>query len=130
MTPERNQLIQIVADQLNADVGCLTVLLEDRRWVVEVSYGSHREIEVIVAFPEGTEDRDAVLTHARAWLARLRKHECEYRDWSAERLRSRIPDKTVAEIAELLQLLSIECSPDGTARLYWDDDDQLFAGHG
>jgi hypothetical protein len=37
---------------------------------------------------------------------------------------------TAEDIGKLLRLLSIECESDGSARLYWHDEDVLFYGHG
>ena len=36
---------------------------------------------------------------------------------------------TAADIAGLLRLLSVVCAPNGTAELFWGDDDRLFYGH-
>jgi hypothetical protein len=78
--------------------------------------------------------REARLVQAREWLLRLREGEPEYRGWSAQRLvdgRWNKDEPMTAEgIGHLLRLLSIECESDGSARLYREDEDMLFCGHG
>lgn len=102
-------------------------------WVGEVDLNPDHPIEVITEFREGEDDQAAVLAQARRWLERVCQREPEYRAWSADRLVGGRWNKhepmTAADIAGLLCLLSIVCAPDGTAQVFWDDDDRLFYGH-
>lgn len=104
----------------------------DDQWVAEVEFAPDHPIEVIVECHEG-QDEAAVVDQARRWLARVRQREPEYRVWSAKHLVdgrwNQDEPMTAADIAGLLCLLSIVCAPDGTAELFWDDDDRLFYGH-
>ena len=105
----------------------------DGQWVAETDLGPDHPIEVIVEHHEGEDDQDITLAQAREWMARVRRREPEYRAWSAERLAgarwNTDEPMTADDIAGLLCLLSIVCAPDGTAQLFWDDDDRLFYGH-
>jgi len=75
-----------------------------------------------------------VLAQARAWVDRVRQRASEYRAWTAARsLEGRWnlgEPMTIEDVHRLLRLLSIVCETDGSARLYWDDQDVLFGGHG
>jgi hypothetical protein len=106
---------------------------DDDQWVAEVEFAPDHSIEVIVEFHEGGNDEAVVLDQARRWLARVRQRELEYRAWSAGQLVDGRWNKdelmTPADIAGLLRLLSVVCAPDGTAELFWGDDDRLFYGH-
>jgi len=103
-------------------------------WIGEVKLRPGLRIEVFVEFYEESDVLEEALARARQWLTRVRAREWEYRQWAAVRLLDRRWNKdepmTAVVIAELLQVASLECASDGTARLYWDDDDVLFYGHG
>jgi hypothetical protein len=123
-----------MADALDdPTLGHLKWYEDGHEWVAEVELRPGHPIEVIVEFHEGQDDQAVVLAQARDWLARVRRREPEYRAWSAERLVTRRwnteEPMTAGDIAGLLSLLSIVCAPDGTAELFWDDDDRLFYSH-
>jgi hypothetical protein len=123
-----------VAEALDDPIlGHLKWYEDDDQWVAEVNFAPDHPIEVIVEFHEGEDDQRVVLAQAREWLARVGRREPEYRAWSAKQLLDGRWNKdepmTLADIVGLLCLLSIVCAPDGTAELFWDDDDRLFYGH-
>jgi hypothetical protein len=101
-------------------------------WVAEVDFHPDHPIEVIIEFHD-ERDQSTLLSQAHQWVARVRRREPEYRAWSAKHLSTSRWNKeepmTVEDIQGLLCLLSIVCAPDGTAELFWDDDDALFFGH-
>jgi hypothetical protein len=124
-----------VSDTLEDDVlGRLVWDEEMDWWVGEVDLFPGHRIEVFIEFDEENDSRDVVLFQAREWVGRLRRQEPAYRAWAAERLLEGRWNKdepmTATEIEQLLSLASLECSSDGAARLYWDDEDVLFYGHG
>jgi hypothetical protein len=102
-------------------------------WIAKVEIAPDHPIEVHVEIRKDENDEAAVLEQARHWLARVRQREPEYRAWTAGELVdgrwNTAEPMTVADIAELLCLLSVVCFPDGTAELFWDDDDRLFYSH-
>jgi hypothetical protein len=118
----------------DATLGRLTWDQEMDWWVGELELFPGHRIELFVDFNVEQESQDAVLSQARWWLARVRQRESEYRAWSAEQLVAGRWNKdepmTAADIEMLLRLASLECSSDGSARVYWDDEDLLFYGHG
>src|SRR5687768_14806512 len=103
-------------------------------WAGELELVPGHSIEVFVSFEAETDSRDAVLAQAREWVARVRRREPEYRTWTAAQLvdgRWNLEEAmTAADIRELLRPASLECAADGSARLYWEDEDVLFFGHG
>jgi hypothetical protein len=103
-------------------------------WVGEPDLFPGHRIEVFIEFDEEEDSRDMVVSQAREWNTRLRQREQEYREWSAGRLVDGRWNKdepmTAQDIQDLLRLASIECSSDGSAQVYWDDEDVLFYGHG
>jgi hypothetical protein len=125
----------MVKDIDDAALGRLTWYGDDDpgQWIANVEIASGHAIEVIVEFREGDDDQAAVLAQARQWLARVGQREPEYREWTAGELvngRWNMDEPmTAADIAKLLSLLSVVCFPEGTAELFWDDDDRLFYGH-
>src|SRR5262249_47369707 len=103
-------------------------------WISEIIFRPDQRIEVFVDFDPDSEVPEAALSRARRWLERVQQREPAYRRWSASRLQAGRWNKdepmTVDEIYRLLRLATLECATDGTARLYWDDEDVLFHGHG
>ncbi len=103
-------------------------------WFAEVELAPGHLIEVAVEFREDEDDEVTMLGQARRWLARVRQREVEYRAWTAGKLVNgrwnTDEPMTTGDITELLGLLSVVCFPDGTAELFWDDDDRLVYGHG
>jgi hypothetical protein len=103
-------------------------------WVGELDLFPGHQIEVFVEFYEEAGSREVVVSRAREWVARVRRREPEYRAWSAARLVegrwNQDEPMTAADIERLLRLASLECSSDGSARVYWEDEDVLFYGHG
>jgi hypothetical protein len=103
-------------------------------WISEVELRPGYPIEVIVEYHEESDEREVVLSQARSWLTRVRQREPEYRRWAAEQLLDRrwnTDERMSAEdLVDLLRAHSVVCAADGTASVYWDDDDVLFSGHG
>jgi hypothetical protein len=103
------------------------------QWIAKVEIAPDHPIEVVVELREDEDDEATGLEQARQWLARVRQREREYRVWTAGELVdgrwNTDEPMTAADIAGLLCLLSVVCFPDGTAELFWDDDDRLFYGH-
>jgi hypothetical protein len=95
---------------------------------VELFPGS--PIAVYIYFGGEAASRDAVLSRGREWVARLRQREPEYRAWSAARLvgghLNEDDPRTAADVERLLRPASLLCAPDGSAWVYWDDQDALF----
>jgi hypothetical protein len=102
-------------------------------WIGEVDVVPGNRIELFVDFDAEKDSEAVVLSQARHGLQRLREREPEYRRWTAGRLIERRWNKeepmTVTDISELLRVASILFLQDGRARIYWDDQDVLFAGH-
>lgn len=123
----------MVKDVVDPALGRLKWYEADDHWVAEVEFTTDHPIEVIVEYHEDEYDQAAVLDQASRWLARLRQRELEYRIWSAGRLADPRWNKdepmTAADIEVQLHLLSIVCAPNGTAEVFWDDNDRLFYGH-
>jgi hypothetical protein len=79
------------------------------------------------------ETPEAVLVTAGRTLARVRRREPEYRRWSAGRLLetrwNTDEPMTVDDIDKLLRVASVLFFADGSAQIYWNDDDRLFWGN-
>jgi hypothetical protein len=107
-------------------------------WRATINLHPGHQIEVIVdydiEFNEAIDAQGTRMAQAREWIARVRQREPEYRMWTAEQLlggRWNLDEPmTVEDIRQLLHPLSIECESDSSARVYWDDDDVLYYGHG
>jgi hypothetical protein len=91
-------------------------------------------IEVFIDFDRNSDSQEAVLSQTRAWVARVRQYEPEYRRWIADQV---VEDRwdtdepmTAGDIERLLRVASLECAADGSARVYWDDNDVLYDGQG
>jgi len=107
-------------------------------WDVELWGGSiefrpgHR-VDVFVGheYDGGRPEEEIAL--ARRSLARIREREPEYRLWSAMHLQGKRWNTeeamTVEDIAELLQVATLEFAPDGATQIFWNDQDVLFGGH-
>lgn len=101
-------------------------------WVVELDLRPGQAIEIFADYEEDLEPRQMV-DQAQLWFERLCQREPEYRHWTAERLIDRrwndeVP-MTIEDITDLLSAASLEVSCNGTAKISWDDEDELFAGH-
>ncbi|HJZ56839.1 MAG TPA: DUF2262 domain-containing protein [Gemmataceae bacterium] len=87
----------------------------------------------VEADPAAPDQRQAVAL-ARKWLDRLRENELDYTRWTAEHLLdvrwNKEQPMTLDDIIGLIELGSVECFPDGTANILWEDEDVLFFGHG
>jgi hypothetical protein len=70
---------------------------------------------------------------ARRGFLGVRKREPEYRRWTASQLLDKRWNQdepmSADDIADLLRVASLEFSPDGRARIFWNDEDMLFGGH-
>lgn len=103
-------------------------------WIGETELFPSQRIELFIDFDRERESREAVLSKARVWIARVRQREPEYRRWAAGQLvggRWNLDEPmTAADIEGLLRLLSMVCASDGSAQMYWDDEDVLYYGHG
>jgi hypothetical protein len=99
----------------------------------EVDLLAGQRIDVLVFCNEEVDVLADVLSRARQWLERVRRRDSEYRQWAAERLVHTRWNKdepmTARDICELLQVATLECNSDGTACVYWDDNDLLFYGN-
>jgi hypothetical protein len=100
-------------------------------WIGKVEIAPGHSVEIFIS-PED-DSPDVILPRVRDALERIRRDDHEYRRWTAEqvaddRWNSDEP-MTVPEIAALLRLASINFCEDGSAGLYWDDQDRLYAGH-
>ncbi len=114
----------------DAETGC---------WLGEIELAPRQRVGVLVEdndenqFEADISVSEARLAVAREWVDRVRRREPEYRRWLADRLVDRRWNEeqpmTADDIERLLRLVGIECETGGTARLNWDDDDMLFAGH-
>lgn len=102
-------------------------------WVGSIELAPGHRVDVFV-----THDCDAgrpgdEIARARQSLARIREREPEYRQWSADQLHTKQwssgQPMTPAEIAELLQVASLELEYGGGVRIFWDDKDRLFWGN-
>jgi hypothetical protein len=103
-------------------------------WFGEVELFPGHRIEVFIDFDKNCDSQEAVLLQAREWVARIRQHEPEYRRWVADQVVegrwNTDEPMTTGDIERLLRVASLVCAPDGSAQVYWDDDDVLYYGHG
>jgi hypothetical protein len=103
-------------------------------WCGEVELFPGHQIEVIIDFDRSHDSKATVLSQARAWVARVRRHEPEYRRWVADQVeeeRRNTDEPMIADdIERLLRVATLECASDGSARVYWEDDDVLYDGLG
>jgi hypothetical protein len=106
-------------------------------WTGSVEVVPGHPVDVQVSYvpddrrPEETPE--AVLATAGRTLAHVRQREPDYRRWSAERLNgtrwNTDEPMTVDEIVALLRVASVLFFADGSAQIYWNDDDRLFWGN-
>jgi hypothetical protein len=103
-------------------------------WTGEVELEPGQKVGLTVEADPKAPEPEAVLARARVWLDRIREREDEYARWTAEHLLGTRWNKeqpmTLDDVFGLLEPAAVECFPDGTASLTWDDDDVLFFGHG
>jgi len=103
-------------------------------WTGEVELTPGLRVGLTIEADVAAASPDAVLTMARAWIARLQDREDEYARWTAEHLLDTRWNKekpmTLDDIIGVLELSAVECFPDGTANVLWEDDNVLFFGHG
>lgn len=114
-------------------LGHLTWDREYRWWTGRADLHPGRRIGLTVEAAAGP-DPAAALPAARAWVDRLRARQAEYRGWTAGQVLDTRLNKdrpmTAEQIADLIEVGELECAPDGTARVSWDDGEVLFHGHG
>jgi hypothetical protein len=101
----------------------------------EVAQGRPADIQVSYE-PDDSRPEETpavVLATAGRTLARLQRREPEYRRWSAGRLLetrwNTDEPMTVDDIVALLRVASVLFFADGSAHVYWNDDDRLFWGN-
>ncbi len=103
-------------------------------WSSEFDLSPNRRVEIFISPENGSPDEPSELfSWVRAGLMRIQSTDHEYRRWTAAqvidtRWNTEEP-MTVEEITDLLRLASIDFHPDGSAGLYWDDQDRLYGGH-
>lgn len=107
---------------------------EYRWWTGEVQLQPDRPVGLTVEADPDAADPEGVLAKARAWLDRIREREADYTAWTAARLiETRFntdEPMTAADIVRLISVTAVECFPDGTACITWEDNEVLFFGHG
>jgi hypothetical protein len=115
-------------------LGHLTWDKEFNWWTGAVELEPGQKVGLTVeADPAAASPEDA-LAKARGWVERLRDREDEYTRWTAEHVLdarwNKDREMTLDDIIDLLELASVECFPDGTATILWEDGNTLFFGHG
>jgi hypothetical protein len=102
-------------------------------WVGSVDFLPGLRIDVFIVHEYDGATAQEELAQARRVFGRLKERELEYRRWSAAQLLwsrwNKHEPMTVDAITELLRVATLEVSPDGSASIYWNDDDELFYGH-
>lgn len=103
-------------------------------WTGEVEINPGLRIGVTVEADPAASSPDNVLALARTWIERLQDHEDAYARWTAEQLVDSRWNKdkpmSLDDIIGVLEISAVECFPDGTANVLWEDEDMLFFGHG
>lgn len=103
-------------------------------WTGEVELAPGLNVGLTVEADATATSSDKVLAAARAWVVRIREREDEYARWTAEHILDTRWNKekpmTLDDIIGVLEVSSVECFPDGTASVLWEDDNVLFFGHG
>jgi hypothetical protein len=103
-------------------------------WVGEVHLSPNHRVEMFISPENGLPDEpEELFSWVRAALGRIRSKDRDYRGWTASQVidtRWNLEEPmTVEEITDLLGLASIDFHPDGSAGLYWNDQDRLYGGH-
>jgi hypothetical protein len=101
-------------------------------WGGSIEFRPGHRVDIFVEHDDDGRTEEEIAL-ARRSLARIREREPEYRLWSARQLHGKRwnteEEMTVEDIARLLELATLEFAPNGTARIFWNDQDVLFAGH-
>lgn len=115
-------------------LGHLTWDKEFNWWTGEVELGPGERVGLIVEADPAAATPEPVLARARAWVDRFRERADEYTRWTAEHVLDARWNKdtpmTLDGLIDLLDLAAVECFPDGTANILWEDGNALFFGHG